>query len=79
MCLGAADGPGHEEELRDWACGFAGALAPYAIGGAYSNFLMDEGPEQADASYGANHARLAAVKRRYDPDNVFHLNQNIQP
>jgi FAD/FMN-containing dehydrogenase len=79
MCLGAADGPGHEEELRDWACGFAAALAPYAIGGAYSNFLMDEGPEAAHDSYGANHVRLAAIKRRYDPDNVFQLNQNIQP
>ncbi len=79
MCLGCSDEPGHEEELHEWASGFAAALRPHAMGGAYSNFLMDEGPESARASYGDSYERLARIKAIYDPDNVFHHNQNIEP
>ena len=43
------------------------------------NFLMDEGQERVKASYRGNYERLAQVKHRYDPDNAFHINQNIQP
>jgi len=55
------------------------ALHPYATGGAYSNFLMDEGDDRARASYGANYDRLARVKAQYDLSNLFHVNQNIKP
>ena len=79
MFLGSTAEPGHEDELRDWACGFSAALAPYALGGAYSNFLMDEGSAAARASYGENHPRLREIKARYDPANVFRSNQNIEP
>ena len=58
---------------------FSAGLDPYAIGGAYSNFVMDEGPDAARACYGDNYERLAAIKARYDPDNLFHHNQNIAP
>jgi Berberine and berberine like len=47
--------------------------------GAYVNFLTNEGQDRVKASYRGNYDRLAQVKRRYDPDNTFHLNQNIQP
>jgi len=43
------------------------------------NFLMDEGQDRVRASYRGNFERLAEIKRRYDPDNAFHVNQNIPP
>jgi FAD/FMN-containing dehydrogenase len=54
-------------------------LAPRTAG-AYANYLGDEGPERVAAAYSpATFARLAAIKRRYDPDNVFRLNANVEP
>ncbi len=79
MMLGVDNEPGRGEELREWASAFSAALAPYGMGGAYSNFVMDGGPERVRASYGANYERLAGIKARYDPGNVFHVNQNIEP
>jgi FAD/FMN-containing dehydrogenase len=64
---------------RQWARAYWAALAPYHTG-VYVNFLMDEGVERVRQAYGpAKHDRLMALKRRYDPDNVFRLNQNIAP
>ena len=79
MFLGCAAGPGQDDELRDWAAGFSDALASYAFGGAYSNFVMDEGSAAARACYGDSHPRLRELKARYDPANVFRSNQNIEP
>ena len=79
MVLGAADGPGREDELREWVAAFRDELAPHALGGAYSNFLMDEGPGVARASYGASYERLARIKARFDPDDVFAATQTIAP
>src|SRR5918998_3911478 len=65
--------------IREWSIGYHEALHPYSAGGAYVNMMMDEGQERVRASYGANYDRLARVKAIYDPENVFRVNQNIQP
>jgi FAD/FMN-containing dehydrogenase len=63
-----------------WARGLFDALAPHATGGVYVNFMPeDEAQRVATGAYGPNHARLAALKRRYDPGNLFRQNQNIRP
>jgi hypothetical protein len=54
-------------------------MAPYATGASYLNFLGDEGDGRVHAAFGANHARLARMKARWDPRNVFCSNQNIAP
>lgn len=62
-----------------WSRALYQALEPYSRHGTYVNFLSDEGDERIRASYGDSYQRLAALKNRYDPDNLFHLNQNIKP
>jgi FAD/FMN-containing dehydrogenase len=64
---------------RDWVRSYYDALHPYSAGGAYVNFLGDEGDERIAASYSGNLTRLRTVKRLYDPENLFHINQNIKP
>jgi FAD/FMN-containing dehydrogenase len=54
-------------------------LHPYSSGGAYSNFMMDEGQERVKASYKKNYDRLVSIKNKYDPQNLFQVNQNIKP
>ena len=65
--------------LKEWVVDYWEALHPYAAGGAYVNFMMDEGQERVRATYGANYPRLQQVKAEYDPENVFRVNQNILP
>jgi FAD/FMN-containing dehydrogenase len=79
VIVGVDSDPANAEVLRDWTVRYHEALHPYSLGGAYPNFLMDEGEERVRASYGANYERLAEIKRRYDPENLFHVNQNIRP
>lgn len=62
-----------------WAREFFQKSAPYASPGAYVNFMTAEEGDRVAAAYGQNYDRLARIKKRYDPDNVFHLNQNIKP
>jgi FAD/FMN-containing dehydrogenase len=71
--------PGNASALRDWCVGYWDATHPYSAGGAYVNFMMDEGQERVQATYRDNYGRLATVKGQYDPDNVFHVNQNVRP
>jgi FAD/FMN-containing dehydrogenase len=54
-------------------------LRPFSAGAAYVNFLGDDGQDRIRAAYGDGYARLADLKRRYDPENVFCMNQNILP
>ena len=77
MFAGWADdqAPKHME----WTRAFWTATRPFGGLGVYVNFLGDEGEERIRASYGVNYERLVALKKRYDPTNFFHLNQNIKP
>ncbi len=68
-----------DEKCIDWARSFFRASAPYASGGAYVNFMTEDEGERVAAAYGSNYQRLAQIKAKYDPENVFHLNQNIKP
>ena len=54
-------------------------MHPYSAGGAYVNMMMDEGEERVKAAYRDNYERLASVKAKYDPNNLFRVNQNIKP
>jgi FAD/FMN-containing dehydrogenase len=77
--IGVDGDPAQAAALREWTVGYWEALHPYSAGGAYVNFMMEEGQARVKATYGPNHARLAQVKAAYDPDNVFRVNQNIIP
>jgi FAD/FMN-containing dehydrogenase len=68
------------EEEREWARGLWSALEPHHVGSVYVNFLMEEGEERVRQAYGGKrYDRLKALKRTYDPENLFRLNQNIRP
>ena len=71
--------PANVDAIRRWSVDYQEALHPYSAGGAYVNMMMDEGQERVRASYRDNYDRLAQVKAKYDPDNTFRVNQNIQP
>jgi berberine-like enzyme len=71
--------PANVDAIRRWSIDYFEALHPYSAGGAYVNMMMDEGQERVRASYRGNYDRLASIKATYDPDNVFRVNQNIQP
>jgi len=73
------DHPTDDEDCITWARAFFEAAKPEATGGAYSNFMTADERERTSAAYGINYDRLAAIKRRYDPDNFFRINWNIQP
>jgi FAD/FMN-containing dehydrogenase len=69
----------HDQICIAWAREFFQASAPYASAGAYVNFMTQEEGDRVAAAYGSNYDRLVQIKQRYDPENVFHLNQNIKP
>jgi FAD/FMN-containing dehydrogenase len=68
-----------DQKCIAWAREFFKASAPYASAGAYVNFMTAEEGDRVAAAYGPNYDRLVEIKRHYDPENVFHLNQNIKP
>ncbi|SRR6266487_57578 len=70
---------GEARPHREWVSHFASAIVPFVDQGVYVNFLVDEGEARIRASYGPNYERLVQIKNRYDPENVFHMNQNIRP
>ena len=71
--------PANADAVRRWSIDYFEALHPYSAGGAYVNMMMDEGQERVRASYGGNYERLTKIKAEYDPDNLFRVNQNIEP
>jgi len=62
-----------------WARRLFDATAPFAAGSVYVNFMPDDEGDRVEKAYGANYRRLAEIKRRYDPGNLFRMNQNIRP
>jgi FAD/FMN-containing dehydrogenase len=70
---------GDERDAIKWARALFAATAPHATGGVYVNFMPEDETERVPGAYGRNYARLAALKAKYDPDNLFRLNQNVQP
>jgi FAD binding domain/Berberine and berberine like len=79
VIFGVDPDPANAGAIRDWCVGYWDATHPHSAGGAYVNFMMEEGQERVRATYRGNYERLARVKAQYDPDNVFRVNQNIQP
>jgi FAD/FMN-containing dehydrogenase len=79
VIVGVDPDPANKEKISTWAKNYWSALHPYSAGGAYINFMMDEGEDRIRATYGKNYERLAKIKKRYDPSNLFRVNQNIKP
>ena len=72
--------PAKAQQLKEWATTYWKAVHPYDLAGAYPNFMMtDEGEDRIKASFGDNYPRLRALKAKYDPANLFRVNQNIRP
>ena len=77
---GVSNDPADVPAISAWSKQYWDALHPHSAGGAYVNMMMDdEGEDRIRASYRGNYPRLAAVKKRYDPANLFRVNQNIRP
>jgi len=79
VVVGVDPDPANNPKLVEWARDYWLALHPFSAGGGYVNMMMDEGEENVRAAYRDGYARLAQVKRTYDPGNLFRVNQNIKP
>ena len=79
VIVGVDPDPANRDRITDWARAYYAALHPFGAGGAYLNFMMEEGEDRIRATYRGNYQRLAAVKAKYDPGNFFRVNQNIRP
>ena len=76
---GRWDTPAEDRKGMEWARGFFRDTAPYATGGVYVNFLTDDESDRVKAAYGPNYQKLEEIKKKYDPKNLFRINQNIRP
>jgi hypothetical protein len=79
VIVGVDPDPANIEKITNWCKAYWEALHPYSAGGAYVNFMMDEGQDRVQATYRDNYERLARIKKKYDPGNFFRVNQNIRP
>lgn len=79
VIVGIDPDPANAETITKWCKDYWEALHPYSSGGAYSNFMMDEGQDRVKASYRYNYEKLTKIKKKYDPNNFFCINQNITP
>jgi FAD/FMN-containing dehydrogenase len=79
VIVAAWSDPSVDEERIQWVRDYYDATAPYSEPGGYINFMADDDQSRIRDNYKGNYDRLVAVKRTYDPDNLFHLNQNISP
>ena len=79
VIVGVDPDPANAGKITTWCKEYWEALHPYSAGGAYVNFMMDEGQDRVQAAFRDNYCRLAAIKKKYDPTNFFRVNQNIRP
>ena len=79
VIVGAWPDPATNDAGIRWVRDYFAAIAPHSEPGGYVNFASSDDQSKVPDNYGANYARLQEVKRRYDPDNLFRLNQNIRP
>ena len=79
VIVGVDPDPANADKITNWCKDYYNELHPHSSGGAYSNFMMDEGQERVKASYKHNYQRLARIKKHYDSNNLFRVNQNILP
>lgn len=79
VIVGVDPDPANNDKIIAWTKDYFDALHPYSAGGAYVNFMMDEGEDRIKATYQENYKRLSEIKKKYDPANWFRVNQNIKP
>jgi FAD/FMN-containing dehydrogenase len=80
VIAGIGSDPKRADALKNWGRAYWKAVHPFNLGGAYVNFMMDdEAGDRLQATYGENFTRLALLKAKYDPKNLFRVNQNIAP
>lgn len=79
VIAGIDSDPSNNERITKWAKAYWEELHPYSAGGAYVNFMMEEGQSRVEATYQDNYKRLSQIKKKYDPTNLFRVNQNIKP
>jgi FAD/FMN-containing dehydrogenase len=80
VICGISPNPKDAEALKAWGRGYWKAIHPFNLAGAYVNFMMDDEAEgRVQATYGENYKRLAKAKTKYDPKNLFRVNQNVLP
>jgi hypothetical protein len=79
VIVGVDPDPANKDKITAWCKEYWEALHPYSAGGAYVNFMMEEGQDRVRATYRDNYDRLVAIKKKYDPNNFFRVNQNIRP
>jgi FAD/FMN-containing dehydrogenase len=79
VIIGVDPDPANNERIISWTRDYWDAVHPHSGGGAYVNFMMDEGQERVKATYRDNFERLVDIKNKYDPTNLFRVNQNIRP
>ncbi len=79
VILAGWDDPAADNANVQWVRDYSDAITPHSMAGGYVNFMSEDDSGRTQANYGSNYDRLAEIKRKYDPDNVFHVNQNIAP
>jgi hypothetical protein len=77
--VGVDPDPSNCGKITEWARAYYDALHPFGAGGAYLNFMVQEGEDRIRATYRGNYDRLSAIGAKYDPGNFFRVNQNIRP
>ena len=79
VIVAAWQDPTHDTERIQWVRDYYQALTPHSEAGGYVNFMAGDDQGRIEANYRGNYGRLVDVKRKYDPGNLFRLNQNIDP